>query len=492
MSKLATNSNTENISNFDSFIPQSIPQSFPKINLENSKMNSKTEQIKKENLPKKLKTHKNSTLLKIQKIWQSLGPGLVTGASDDDPSGITTYSQAGATFGLNTLWTAFLTFPLMTAIQEMCGRIGIVQQTGLMAVIKANYSRVLTYSLAAITIPACILNIAADLGGMGAVANMVFPTFKTEIWTGIFATLISILLVILPYKKLENCLKWLCMVLLVYLIVPFLVSQNWTKIGTVIILPQISLTKEFLLMLVAILGTTISPYLFIWQISMEKEDLAQKMREKSENKTENKILIEDRNHLEKELEKEIKTMKKDNFFGMFFANLVMFFVMLTAGTILYQNGGREINSVQDAAAALRPLAGENSYILFAIGVIGTGFLAVPVLAGACAYIISDLTGFAGSMNAKFKEAKTFYLTIIGAILAGFLLTLFGFNPVLMLIWTAVIYGMVSPFLIGFLLHICNNSKIMGKFTNSKLSNFFGISCFLLMAISAIALIWTFL
>lgn len=467
MSELTINSNKNTFSkNSDQVAQKNSPESYknqPK-SIENSQnLNSK-----------------KSFVVKIRHIWQSLGPGLVTGASDEDPSGITTYSQAGAVFGLNTLWTAFLTFPLMTVIQEMCGRVGIVQQKGLMAVVKANYPRVLTYSLAAITIPACILNIAADLGGMGAVANMVWPVFKSEIWTGIFAILISILIVILPYKKLENCLKWLCMVLVVYLIVPFLVTQNWMKIGTAIILPQISLTKEFLLMLVAILGTTISPYLFIWQTSMEKEDLAQKSRENTLPKQDQICL-----------QKEIKAMRKDNLFGMFFANLVMFFVMLTAGTILYQNGVNQINSVQDAAIALKPLAGENSYILFATGVIGTGFLAVPVLAGACAYIVSDLTGFSGSMDAKFSEAKSFYGAIIGAILVGFLLTLIGFNPVSMLIWTAVIYGMVSPFLIGFLLHICNNSKIMGKFTNGKLSNFLGVSCFLLMTISAFALLWTF-
>lgn len=417
---------------------------------------------------------------KIQQMWQSLGPGLVTGASDDDPSGITTYSQAGAIFGLNTLWTAFFSFPLMTAVQEMCGRLGIVQQKGLMAVVKANYPKVLTYSLALVTIPACILNVAANLGGMGAVANMVWPAVSTQIWTGIFAILISISLVILPYHRIENCLKWLCLVLLVYLVVPFSVSQNWLAIGQAVVWPQIQFNQEFLLMLVAILGTTISPYLFIWQTSMEKEEMAEKTRRNQLFKADSTTLNQ-----------EIRAMRKDNFFGMLFANVVMFFVMLTAGTILYQGGANQISSVQEAALALRPIAGDNSYFLFALGVIGTGFLSVPVLAGACAYVISDLRDWAGSMDAKFGQAKAFYGSIIGSILIGFLLTLFNINPVSMLIWTAVIYGLVSPFLIGFLLHMCNNPKIMGKFTNGRLSNFFGFLCFGLMAISAVALVATF-
>ena len=436
-----------------------------------------------------LKTQNKENLIlgKIKKIWQSLGPGLVTGASDDDPSGITTYSQAGATFGLNTLWTTFLSFPLMLSVQEMCGRIGIVQQKGLMSVVLANYPRFLGYALALITIPACVLNIAANLGGMGAVVYMVWPVMDARLWTGIFAILISFLMVILPYKKLENYLKWLCLVLLVYLIVPFLVQQNWLEIGHSIIFPQIQFNKDYLLMLVAILGTTISPYLFIWQTSMETEEISQKIKENGGEF----VHLPSQFQNQTILQKEVKNMRKDNFVGMFFSNLVMFFVILTAGTILHKNGVNQINSVQDAAVALRPIAGENSYFLFAMGVVGTGFLAIPVLAGACAYIVSDLTGFFGSMDAKFLEAKSFYVTIIGSILVGFALTLFGMDPVQMLIWTAVIYGMVSPILIAFLLHICNNSTIMGKFTNSKLSNFFGGLCFVLMFLSSFALLFTF-
>lgn len=425
----------------------------------------------------KVKNKKESFLTKIKQVWNKIGPGLITGASDDDPSGIATYSQAGSIFGLNTLWTAIFTFPLMSAIQEMCGRIGLVQRQGIIAVIKKYYSKKLVYLVALITIPACILNIAADLSGMGAVANLLVPNVNSSIFAAIFAILICLFMIFLPYKKLEKILKWSAFVLLVYLIVPFLVKQDWLNIVKSAVLPQIQFNKQFLTILVAILGTTISPYLFIWEASMEKEELL-------EDERNNNLPIQN----EENLHKEIKMMRKDNLFGMFFSNLIMFFIILTAGTILFGKVG-EIQTVEQAARALEPIAGQNAYLLFAIGVIGTGFLAIPVLGGACAYILADLFEFEGNINSKFWEASKFYLGLILSILIGFLITLLGFNPIDILVGSSVIYGIVSPILILFLLFICNNSRIMGKFTNGKLANTLGIACFVLMAVCAVSLLF---
>ena len=425
----------------------------------------------------KVENKKDNFGTKIKQIWKKIGPGLITGASDDDPAGITTYSQAGSIFGLNTLWTAIFTFPLMSAIQEMCGRIGLVQRQGIIAVIKKYYSKKLVYLVALITIPACILNIAADLSGMGAVANMLVPNVNSSIFAAIFAILICLFMIFLPYKKLEKILKWSAFGLLVYLIVPFLVKQDWLNIIKSAVLPQIQFNKQFLTILVAILGTTISPYLFIWEASMEKEELLEEERN-------NNLPIQD----EENLHKEIKMMRKDNLFGMFFSNLIMFFIILTAGTILFGKVG-EIQTVEQAARALEPIAGQNAYLLFAIGVIGTGFLAIPVLGGACAYILADLFEFEGNINSKFREASKFYLGLILSILIGFLITLLGFNPIDILVGSSVIYGIVSPILILFLLFICNNSRIMGKFTNGKLANTLGITCFVLMTVCAVSLLF---
>lgn len=414
---------------------------------------------------------------KVKQIWNKMGPGLITGASDDDPSGITTYSQAGSVFGLNTLWTAIFTFPLMSAIQEMCGRIGLVQRQGIIAVIKKYYSKKLVYLVALITVPACILNIAADLSGMGAVANMLVPSVNSNIFAAIFAILICLFMIFLPYRKLEKILKWSAFVLLVYLIVPFLVKQDWINILKSAVFPQIQFNKQFLTILVAILGTTISPYLFVWEAAMEKEELLEKERNGN-------LAIQNPENIHKE----IKIMQKDNLFGMFFSNLIMFFIILTAGTILFGKVG-EIQTVEQAARALEPIAGQNAYLLFAIGVIGTGFLAIPVLGGSCAYILADLFEFSGNINSKFAKASKFYLGLILSILLGFLITLLGFSPIDILVGSSVIYGIVSPILILFLLFICNNSRIMGQFTNGKLANTLGITCFVLMTICAVSLLF---
>lgn len=400
-----------------------------------------------------------------------MGPGLITGASDDDPSGITTYSQAGAEYGLATLWTAFITFPLMSAIQEMCARIGLVTSTGLTGALKNHYPRPLLYVMILFSFPAIILNIGADIAGMGAVGNLLFPSVDAGFFSVFFTLLLLVLIIYLPYYKIAKVLKYLCVALVVYLIVPFFIDVDWGKVMVSVLVPEIRFTKDYLMVLVAILGTTISPYLFFWQATMEVEEL----------KHRKKTLIVNR--------KIINEAGREIDFGMLFSNLVMFFIILVSGTVLYTGKVTNINTVQEAAAALKPLAGDYAYILFSVGVIGTGLLAIPVLSGALSYIFSEAFGWSEGLDKKFSEAKRFYSIIIISLLLGLSLNYVGITPIKALFYSAVLYGLTAPVLIAIILHISNNKTVMGKFTNSRRSNFFGITALLLMSASAGALIY---
>ncbi len=398
-----------------------------------------------------------------------LGPGLVTGASDDDPSGIATYSQAGAVFGLATLWTAVFTYPLMASIQEMCARIGLVTAHGLTGVIKRNYGKPMLAILILLSVPAIVLNIGANLAGMGAVANLLIPSVPAEIFSIIIGVGLLYLMIRLPYKIITTTLQWLCLSLLCYLLVPFLVRQDWPAIVRNTFVPQVQLTKEYLAVVVAILGTTISPYLFFWQASMEVEEVN------------SRHLIVDK--------RIIRGMQKDVRYGMFFSNLVFYFVILTTGTVLYNQGIHNIDTVEKAALALRPLAGDLSYLLFSMGVLGTGMLAVPVLAGSVSYMVSEALDWDEGLNKKFHEAKGFYLVMTISIIAALLINLTGISPVRALILTAIVYGLTAPVLIGIILHICNRKSIMGEYTNSTVQNMLGGLAFLLMTAAAAGLLF---
>jgi len=408
---------------------------------------------------------------KLKRFLKLLGPGLITGASDDDPSGIATYSQAGAQFGLGTLWSALLTFPLMAAIQEMCARVGVVTSQGLTSNLRNNYPKAILYLMILFTFPAVILNISADLAGMGAVANLIVPVIPSYVFTIAFTFILMALIIYLPYQKISAILKYLCVFLLLYLVVPFLAKQDWNDIAKHTLIPTIRFDKEFISILVAILGTTISPYLFFWQATMEAEDIKHKKR---------KLIVDKRM---------IHKMDMDVNFGMFFSNLVMYFIILTAGTVLFQGGIKEITTVEQAAKALEPLAGKLSYALFALGVLGTGFLAIPVLTGCLSYMLSETFSWNGSLDKKFYEAKPFYWVIIISLLIGLAINFIGISPVKALIYTAILYGVSSPVLIGVILHISNNKKIMGKFTNGKLSNILGVITLVLMTAAAVALLY---
>ncbi|MHB8338131.1 MAG: Nramp family divalent metal transporter [Ignavibacteriaceae bacterium] len=412
---------------------------------------------------------KNSNIL--LRFWKKLGPGLITGSSDDDPSGIATYSQAGAAFGLATLWTALITFPLMASIQEMCARIGLVTSQGLTGTLKKHYPRPVLYLMLIFSFPAIVMNIGADIAGMGAVGNLLFPSINATYFSVVFTTFLLVTIINFPYQKIAAALKYLCIVLLVYLIVPFLYKQDWGQILRATFIPTIRFDKSFTLMLVAILGTTISPYLFFWQATMEVEEMKHKKHHIMVNK---KIIHE---------------MNQDVDFGMLFSNIVMWFMILATGTVLFNGGIHKINTVEQAAQALKPLAGEFAYLLFAIGVIGTGLLAIPVLSGSLSYIFCETFGWKEGLDKKFYKAKSFYIIIAISLILGLSLNYIGITPVQGLIYSAILYGLTAPVLIAIILHISNNKKIMGEHTNGIFSNIFGFAALILMTAAAVLLIY---
>jgi NRAMP (natural resistance-associated macrophage protein)-like metal ion transporter len=407
---------------------------------------------------------------KFNRFWKLLGPGLVTGASDDDPSGIATYSQAGAGFGLSTLWTALIAFPLMAAIQQMCARIGLVTKQGLTGTLKKHYPKPVLYLMLIFSFPAIIMNIGADIAGMGAVGNLLFPKIDQNYFSVLFTITLIGLIIYLPYGKIAAILKYLCIVMLVYFVVPFLYKQDFKEILKATFIPEIHFTKSYLAILVGILGTTISPYLFFWQASVEVEEMNAK----------NHLIVN---------KKIIHEMEQDVDFGMGFSGFVMYFIILTTGTVLYKSGIHQIDTVEEAALALKPLAGDMAYLLFAIGIIGTGLIAIPVLSGSLSYIFTETFGWEKGLNKKFHEAKGFYSIIAFSLLIGLSLNYIGISPIDALIYTAILYGITAPVLIAIILHIANNKNIMGENTNSPLSNILGIAALIIMTLAAVTLLY---
>lgn len=416
-------------------------------------------------------------ITKLKKIFSKFGPGVITGASDDDPSGIATYSIAGASQGYGLLWTALLTFPLMSGIQEMCARIGVVTEKGLMGNIRTHYkSKILLYSLALLIITANTINIGADLAGMAAAANLLVPI--NPLITAAAITVVSIILMVyFPYRFIANHLKWLTFALFAYIASALVTKQDWLAILTNTIIPQFSLSKESLTLIVAILGTTISPYLFFWQTSEEVEE------KKEEEKAEHKTIIVTKH--------ELKNIREDVGLGMLFSNIVMFAIIATAASTLYANGIHQIETADQAAKALEPVAGPAASLLFTLGIVGTGLLAIPVLAGAAAYAISEIFGWKEGLSKPFHKAKAFYAVIIASSTVGFLMNFAGINPFKALFYTAVIYGLISPILILFIILISNNSAIMGDKKNGPVANALGGITFVLMTAAALGFLLTF-
>jgi NRAMP (natural resistance-associated macrophage protein)-like metal ion transporter len=389
---------------------------------------------------------------KLKKYWRVLGPGFVTGAADDDPSGIATYSQTGAQFGYGQLWLALFTFPFMTLIQEMCGRIGAVTGQGLAGVIGRHYSKPVLYGAVSLLLVANTINIGANLGAMASSARLLYG-LPFGAWLLIITALTLILQVFVSYRTYARYLKWLALTLLAYVVTAFVVQQDWAAILAATVIPTIVFSKAFLLNIVAILGTTISPYLFFWQASEEVEEAIAHRRLTIRFLRPPKV---DRALLHR--------MRVDTISGMFFSNIVMFFIIATAASTLHSAGITEIQTADQAAEALRPLAGDLTYLLFAAGIIGTGLLAVPVLAGSASYALSETFGWKEGLYRKFRQAHGFYGVITVATLVGLLVNFSGVPPFQMLYYTAVINGLCAPPLLFLILKISSNQKIMRGYT----------------------------
>jgi NRAMP (natural resistance-associated macrophage protein)-like metal ion transporter len=419
---------------------------------------------------------KDHTTDTVPQFFADLGPGLITGAADDDPSGISTYSVAGAAFGYMPLWTAIFSFPLMAAVQLMCARLGLVTGRGLAGVVRRYYPRWVLWSACAVLIVANVFNIGADLGGMAEAMEMM-TGIKAYFWTPIFTILIISLLFFTTYRQFARIFKWLTLVLFAYIITAFLARPDWLAVLKATFIPHVQWSSAFLATFVGILGTTISPYLFFWQASQEVED------ERALGRT----TIKQR---EGATVKELKAARTDVFTGMFFSNLVMYFIILTTAATLNASGQTNIETARQAAEALRPLAGDAAYLLFTIGLIGTGILAVPVLAGSAAYAVSEASGWRGTLEDKPQFSRKFYTMIAIAMLLGLILDFVGFNAVKMLFYSAVLNGVLAPPLIVLVVLLTSNSKIMGNRVSSRLLRFFGWAAAVIMTASSIAMFVT--
>jgi NRAMP (natural resistance-associated macrophage protein)-like metal ion transporter len=395
----------------------------------------------------------------LVRYFRVLGPGLVTGASDDDPSGITTYSVAGASLGYAALWTAIATFPLMAAVQLVCARIGLVTGRGLAGAVRRHYPRWFLYAACVLLLGANVFNIAADLAGMADVAEMLVG-IPSAAFVPIFGAAILAATMWISYVTFAGYLKWLTSVLFAYIAAAILSRPNWGAALLATVTPSFRLDAEFVGTLVAILGTTISPYLFFWQASQEVE----------EERAKGRTTVARRKGASAD---ELRDARTDVMTGMFFSNLVMYFIILAAGSTLHRAGRPDIESSRQAAEALRPLAGDAAYLLFALGIIGTGLLAVPVLAGSASYAVAELFRWRSGLDYKPHQARRFYAILAFAMLAGVLLDLLRVNAVRMLFLSAVVNGILAPPLLVLVMLVGNNRQIMGRHVNGRWLNAFG-------------------
>lgn len=412
----------------------------------------------------------------VNRFFHDLGPGLITGAADDDPSGISTYSVAGATFGYAPLWTALFAFPLMAAVQLMCARLGLVSGRGLAGVVRRYYPRWVLWSACGVLVVANVFNIGADLGGMAAATEMVTGV-RAAVWTPVYAVVLVAVLVFSSYRLIARVFKWLTLVLFVYVIAAFMAHPDWSAVLRATFIPHIEWSRSFLAMFVGILGTTISPYLFFWQASQEVEVVESRGRRSSTK----------RDHASDE---ELRAARVDVFTGMLFSGVVMYFIVLTSAATVNAHGSAHIATAQDAAEALRPVAGNAAYLLFTLGIIGTGMLAVPVLAGSAAYAISEAESWRGSLDDRPRMAPRFYLVVTLAMLLGLALAAAGFDAVKMLFYAAVLNGVLAPPLIVLVTMLTSNREVMGTRVNSPLLRGIGWLTATVMTVAAIGMLVT--
>lgn len=416
-------------------------------------------------------------LQKAKNYWYLLGPGLTTGASDDDPSGIATYSQTGAQYGFGLLWLAAFTFPLMAVIQEMCARIGLVTGRGLAGNIRVHFGRKVLYISTLFLFAANTFNIGADIGAMANAVQLIKPHFNFGLLVVGFTVCILLLQIYTPYVRYARYLKWLALILFAYIFSAILAHPDWHTVLRHSFVPHINFSKDQLLLICAILGTTITPYLFFWQTSQEIEE----------------EIAAGQTTLRSRLGSEpaaIKKMRIDVWSGMFLSNIVMFFIVAACASVLFKHGITNITTAAQAAQALKPFAGNATFWLFAIGILGMGLLAIPVMAAASAYAISESIGKRQGLNSRLKQASAFYGVIIISMFIGLGLNFVGLNPIKALIYSAVLNGVVAPIILALILLIARNEKVMGEWKNGKLSAGLGWFLTALMSMAGLAAIYS--
>ncbi|MGE5432152.1 MAG: NRAMP family divalent metal transporter [Syntrophomonadaceae bacterium] len=413
----------------------------------------------------------------LRKIFKKLGPGLITGASDDDPSGIATYSQVGAHFGFSMLWTILLSYPLMGAIQEISARIGRVTGHGIAGNIRKYYSRWLAFFIVGLMVTANIINIGADIAAMGSSLKLVIGG-PALLYSALFSFLSIYLQIFIPYSKYVRYLKWLTMSLFAYIITVMIVKVPWGTTLYNTFVPNFSFNPYYLTSLIAVLGTTISPYLFFWQASQEVEEIKTNVEDEALKKA------------PEQATNQIQRIKVDTYIGMAFSNLVSYFIILASAVTLHAHHITEINTAADAAAALKPLAGEFSFLLFSAGIIGTGLLAIPVLAGSAAYAVGEAFRWKIGLEHKPNRAKNFYAVLALSIILGLLIDFTPVNPIKALFWSAVINGITAGPVMVMLMLMSGNRKVMGEFTISKGLKIIGWISTLVMILASIGLFLT--
>lgn len=413
---------------------------------------------------------------KVREFFAELGPGLITGAADDDPSGISTYSVTGAAFGFLPLWTAIFSFPLMAAVQLMCARLGLVTGRGLAGVVRLHYPRWVLWGACFLLIVANVFNIGADLGGMAGATEMM-TGIKSYYWTPVFTGLVIALLLFSSYRHIARVFKWLTLVLFAYVVTAFLAQPDWSAVLSATFVPRVVWSSAFLATFVGILGTTISPYLFFWQASQEVED----------DRAHGKGTVAER---EGATDNELRIARRDVLIGMFFSNLVMYFIILTTAATLHASGQTNIETAEQAAEALRPLAGNGAYLLFTLGIIGTGLLAVPVLAGSAAYAVAEAKNWRGSLEDRPRLSRKFYAVIAISMICGLALDFVGFNAVRMLFYSAVLNGVLAPPLVVLVVLLTSNPKIMGKRVSSRPLRYLGWATAAIMTAAAVGMFVT--
>ena len=413
----------------------------------------------------------------LKNLLRRLGPGVITGAADDDPSGIATYSQAGAQQGMGLLWTVVLTWPMMVAVQSVSGRIGRVTGHGLAANMLAVFPRPVATGLVALLFLANTINIGADLSAMGAAANLIGGGSR-HLETAIFATVILLAVVLIPYHRYVAVLRWLTFSLFAYVGVIFTVHIDWRAAAAGALLPRFDLTGESYMLIVAVFGTTISPYLFFWQSSQEAEEVQDDSRARP--------LIDRPDQARGEL----RRIGWETMAGMAISNLVAFFVILTTAATLHANGQTDVQTSEQAAAALRPIAGDAAFLLFGLGIIGTGLLAVPILAGSTAYAMGEVRGWPIGLERRLGEARAFYAVIAVSILLGIAVEVSPLDPIKALVWSAVVNGVITvPILVAMMI-VASSKRQMGKFTATPLQRIFGWITTAMMGFAALAMFAT--